>query len=119
MGKLRDSEEKSQEDTTDVPEAKEKPKGQAKEKEKGKGNEKGKGKKKAKKVKVNFNWREKALLHPKREGNPSVNVTHPSPDNHSPFDVFSVVTNLDPILKLLVDQSNLYVQQNGRWSTCR
>ena len=45
MRKLRDSEEESQEDTTDVPEAKEKPKGQAKEKEKGKGNEKGKGKK--------------------------------------------------------------------------
>ena len=38
----------------------------------------------------------------------------PFPDNHTPFDVFSVVTNLDPLQKLLVDQSNLYIQQNGR-----
>ena len=35
-----DSEEESQEDRVDVPEAKEKPKGQSKEKEKGKGKEK-------------------------------------------------------------------------------
>ena len=28
--------------------------------------------------------------------------------------VFSVTTNLDPLQKLLVDQSNFYIQQNGR-----
>ena len=31
-----------------------------------------------------------------------------------PFDVFYAVTNLACLLKLLVDESNLYVQQNGR-----
>ena len=38
----------------------------------------------------------------------------PFPDNHTPFDVFSVATNLDPPQELLVDQSSLYTQQNGR-----
>ena len=35
-------------------------------------------------------------------------VTLPFPDSYTPFNAFSVVTNLDPQLKLLVDQSNLY-----------
>ena len=39
-------------------------------------------------------------------------MTLPFLDNHTPFDVFSVVTNLDRFPKLLVDQSNIYAQQN-------
>ena len=57
---------------------------------------------------------EKTSPHPKRQCNLSAEVAHPSPDNHTPFDLFSVATNLDPLLKLLVDQSNLYAQENGR-----
>ena len=62
---LEDSEEESQEDRVDVPEAKEKLEGQSKEKEKRKGKEKGKGKEKAKKVEVTLNWWKKASPHPK------------------------------------------------------
>ena len=40
-------------------------------------------------------------------------MTYPFPDNRTPFDLFSVVANLNPLLKLLEDQSNLYTQQNG------
>ena len=86
-----------------------KPKGQSKEKEKGKGNEKEKGIEKVKKVEVPWNWQKNASPHPKRKCNLSEEVTLAFPGNHTPFNVFSVVTNLDPLLKLLVDQSNLYV----------
>ena len=50
----------------------------------------------------------------KTKCNLSAEITHPFGDNDTHFDVFSVVTNLDPLLKLLVDQRNLYVQKNGR-----
>ena len=109
-----DSEVESQEDRDDAPEANEKPKEQKKEKEKEKEKEKGKVKEKAKKVEVPLNWQKKASPRPKRQCNPSTEVIRPFPDNHTPFDVFSVVTNLDPLQKLLVDQSNFYIQQNGR-----
>ena len=68
----------------------------------------------AKKVEVPLNWLKKASPHPNRQCNHSAAVTHPFPDNHTPFDLFSVVKNLDPMLKLLIEQSNLYAQQNGR-----
>ena len=76
--------------------------------------EKGKVKEKVKKVEVLLNWQKTASPHPKRQCNLSTEVICPFPDNHTPFDVFSVATNLDPLQKLLVDQSNLYIQQNGR-----
>ena len=41
-------------------------------------------------------------------------IIHHFPEHHIPFDVFSAVTNLDGLLKLLVDESNLYALQNGR-----
>ena len=85
-----------------------KPKGQSEEKEKRKGKEK------AKKVEVPLNWRKKASPHPKEQCNLSAEVIHPFPENHTPFDVFSDVTNLEKLLELLVNQSNLYAQQNGR-----
>ena len=40
-------------------------------------------------------------------------MAHSLPDNYIPLDVFSVVTNLDQLLKLLVDRSNVNAQQNG------
>ena len=51
---------------------------------------------------------EKGFIRPKETKNISAEMTHPVPDNHTPFDVFSVVTNLNPLLKLLVEQSNHY-----------
>ena len=103
-----DSEVESQKDRVDVLETKEKPKEQSKKRRRGR------QKKKAKKVEVPLNWQKKASPHPKRQCNLSAEVICPFPENHTPFDVFSVVTNLDPLQKLLVDQSNLYTQQNGR-----
>ena len=51
------------------------------------------------KVKILLNLRKKTLPHPKRQYNISAEVIHPFTDNHTPFDVFSIVTNLDPLLK--------------------
>ena len=42
------------------------------------------------------------------------NFIHQFPEHHIPFDVFFAVTNLDKLVKLLLDESNLYSQQNGR-----
>ena len=41
-------------------------------------------------------------------------IIHQFPEHHIPFDVFSVVTNFDGLVKLLVGESNLCAQQNGR-----
>ena len=67
-----------------------------------------------KKVDVLLNWQKNASPHLKKQYNLSARVNHPFPNNHIPFDVFSVTMNLDPLLKLLVDQKSLYAQQNGR-----
>ena len=56
---------------------------------------------KDKKVKILLNLRKKTLPHSKRQYNISAEVIHPFTDNHTPFDVFSVVTNLDPLLKYI------------------
>ena len=64
---------------------------------------------KTKKFEVSLNWWKKAPPHQNRQCNLSAKVTHPFPDNHTPFHVFSVVTNLNPLLKSLIDQSNIYV----------
>ena len=40
-------------------------------------------------------------------------IIHQFPEHHIPFDVFFVVTNLDGLVKLLVDEINLHTQQNG------
>ena len=41
-------------------------------------------------------------------------MTYPFPDSHLAFDVIFVLTNLNPLLELLLDQNNFYAQQNGR-----
>ena len=40
-------------------------------------------------------------------------IIHQVPEHHIPFDAFSAVTNLDGLVKLFADESNLYVQQNN------
>lgn len=56
-----------------------------------------------------FPWIGRKRIHQaQRDKNLSAEMTHPVPDNHAPFDIFSVVTNLNPLLKLLVEQSNHY-----------
>ena len=41
-------------------------------------------------------------------------IIHQFPEHHIPFYLFSALTNLDGIVKLLVNESNLSAQQNGR-----
>ena len=72
-------------------------------KQKKKGKVKEKGKEKAKKVEVPLNRQKRASPHPEKQRNLFAEVTHPFPDNHTPFFVFSVVKNFDSLLKLLVD----------------
>ena len=44
----------------------------------------------------------------------NTDITHQFPEHHIPFDLFSALTNLDGIVKLLVNESNLSAQKNGR-----
>ena len=56
-----------------------------------------------------FPWIGRKRIHQaQRDKNLSAEMTHPVPGNHTPFYIFSVVTNLNPLLKLLVEQSNHY-----------
>ena len=41
-------------------------------------------------------------------------IIHQLPEYHLPFDVSSAETNLDGLVKLLVDESDFHTQQNGR-----
>ena len=43
-----------------------------------------------------------------------VNIIHQFPEHHISFDVFSVVTNLDGLVRHLVSKGNLHAQQNRR-----
>ena len=38
----------------------------------------------------------------------------PLPEHHTPFDIFSAVTDIENLIKLIVVESNLYAQQKGR-----
>ena len=61
---------------------------------------------KAKKVEIPLNWQRNGSHH-KRQCNLSAEMTNPFPDNHTHFDVFSVVTNLD------------HIELLGMWLICR
>ena len=41
-------------------------------------------------------------------------IIHRFPEHQIPFDVFAAVTNVEGLIKLLADKSNLYTQQNDR-----
>lgn len=64
---------------------------------------------------ISFNWTKK--LRPKTKEPCSleadVQIEHSS-GSPTPFDIFSAVTNLQELVKILVEQSNIYAQQNGR-----
>ena len=84
---------------------------------KGKGKGKSKGKSKEKEIKpgeIEFDWEKKHVPYAKEECSLKADIIHQFSEHHIPFDVLSAVTNLDGLVKLLVDESNLYTQQNGR-----
>ena len=95
-------------------EVKEKSKQKEKGKEKGKGNEKdkekSKGKSKEKAIKpgeIEFDWK-KYAPYAKEQCSLKADIIHQFPEHHITFHVFFAVTNLDGLVKLLVDESNLY-----------
>ena len=51
--------------------------------------------------------------HAKEQCSLKADIIHEFPEHHIHFDIFSAVTNLDRFGKLLVDESNLSVQQTG------
>ena len=63
---------------------------------------------------IQFQWRPKIALNIREECNLVGEVYHQLKENTSPLDVYEKVVNLDDLIELLVTQSNLYSQQNGR-----
>ena len=49
--------------------------------------------------------REPCILHPE--------VKHEFPENHTPFIIFEKFVNLDILVELLVNETNIYAQQYG------
>ena len=82
---------------------------------KSKGNRKGKWKCKRKikekEIKPGWNWIWLGKKHaPYVKEQYSLSISFP--EHHIPYDVFSAVANLDGLVKLLLDEGNLYDQQN-------
>ena len=63
---------------------------------------------------IQFQWRPKIALNIREECNLVGEVYHQLKENTSPLDVYEKVVSLDDLIELLVTQSNLYSQQNGR-----
>ena len=80
-----------------------------------KDNEKEQGKKSKTKLKeVQFQWRHNVAPDIREEYYLVGEVCHPLEESTLPLEVYVKVVNLDVLILLLVTQSNLYSQQNGR-----
>ena len=95
-------------------EVKEKSKEKGEGKGKYKGKSKGKAKKKIKPDEIEFDWVKKYASYAREQCSFKADIIHQFPELLILFDVFSAVINLDGLPKLLVDESNLYTQKNGR-----
>ena len=75
-----------------------------------------KGKEKATKKKtVDFSWKKRPDSRLKQPCDLEAEVTiDPLPEHHTPFDIFSTVTDIENLFKLTVVESNLYAQQKGK-----
>ena len=63
---------------------------------------------------VQFQWRHKIAPNIREECNLVEEVCHPLKQSTLPLEVYVKVVNLDVLILILVTQSNLYSQQNGR-----
>ena len=82
-------------------------KGKKKAKEKSKENKK---KTEIEPGEIEFDWGEKHSLYAKVQCSLKAGIIRQFPEDHIPFDVFSAATNLDGLVKLFVDESNLHAQ---------
>ena len=64
---------------------------------------------------VQFQWRRNIAPNIREECNLGGEVCHQLKESALPLEVYEKVVNLDVLLELLVTQSNLYSQQNGRY----
>ena len=58
--------------------------------------------------------KKKHVLYAKEQCSLRAGIIRQFPEHHTSVDVFFAVVNLDGLVKLFVNESNLYVQQNGR-----
>ena len=66
-------------------------------------------------MKLTLIWEKKQhVLYAKEQCSLRAGIIHQFPEHHTYVDVFFAVVNLDGLVKLFVNESNLYVQQNGR-----
>ena len=63
---------------------------------------------------IEFNWSKRSITNQKQPSDQKGDITHPFPKHYTPFELFSGVANLDKSAKIIVEQNNLYAQQNGR-----
>ena len=63
---------------------------------------------------IQFQWRPKIALNIREECNLVAEVSHQLKKSTLPLDVYEKAVNLDVLIEVLVTQSNLYSQQNGR-----
>ena len=61
---------------------------------------------------MNFKWSKISKLNQKQPSDLVGKIAHPFSKHHTPFNIFSADTNLDVVVKILVEQSNLHAQQN-------
>lgn len=58
--------------------------------------------------------KKKHVLYAKEQCSLRAGIINQFPEHHTSVDVFFAVVNLDGLVKLFVNESNLYAQQNGR-----
>ena len=63
---------------------------------------------------MEFNWRKRPTSNQKQQSDLEAEISHLFPEHYMPFDVFSAVTNLDALVKIIAGQSNFHAQQNDR-----
>lgn len=56
----------------------------------------------------------KTYFKSKEQSDLEAEVSHLFPEHYMPFDVFSAVTNLDALVKIIAGQNNFHAQQNDR-----
>ena len=66
-------------------------------------------------MKLNLTGEKKYALYETEIYSLKTDIIHQFSEHPMRFDLFSAATNLDELVKLLVDDSNSYVQKNEKW----
>ena len=63
---------------------------------------------------MKLKWSKIPTSNQKQSSDLEAKIVHLFPKYHTPFKIFSGDTNLDLVVKISVEQSNLHAQQNDR-----